>query len=137
MDKLREIGGIDGNFLGLALVLCLFLAVVRAFGAEIANVTGKWDLTIKSPRGEQTRLAQFRQDGEELTVIMQGRDGQEIESKGTVKGAAIEWSSTRETPRGKLTITSNGTIEGDSMKGAVEFGTFGSGDWSAMKAGGE
>ena len=90
MDKFREIGGIDENFLGLALVLCLLLAVVGAFGAEIANVTGKWDLTIKSPRGEQTRPAQFSQDGEELTVIMQGRDGQEIESKGTVKGAAIE-----------------------------------------------
>ena len=125
------------NGLSLALVLCVLLAVVGALGAENVDVTGKWDLTISSPRGERTSVIQFKQDGETLTAIMQGRDGQEVESKGTVKGTAIEWSSTRDTPRGKFTLTFLGTIEGDSMKGSVEFGTFGSGDWSAKKAGGE
>jgi len=122
---------------GLALVLCLFLMVAGTFGAENVNVTGKWDLTIVSPRGERTGPAQFKQDGEALTVIAQGRDGEEVESKGSVKGTAIEWSSTRETPRGEITIAFKGTVEGDSMKGTVEFGTFGSGDWSAKRTGGE
>ena len=125
------------NLTGLALTLCLLLAVAATFGAENVDVTGKWDLTIESPRGERTGAAQFKQDGEELTVITQGRDGQEVESKGSVKGTAIEWSSTRETPRGEITISFKGAVEGDSMKGEVEFGTFGSGDWSAKRTGGE
>ena len=125
------------SVIGLILGLCLFLSVAGTFGVDEVNVTGKWDVTISSQRGERTRPAQFKQDGEALTVIMPGRDGQEYEAKGSVKGTAIEWSSTRDTPRGEITITFKGTVEGDSMKGAVEFGTFGSGDWSAKRTGGE
>ena len=125
------------NAFAVALIAGLFLSVAGTFGADDVNVAGKWDLTISSQRGERTRPAQFKQDGQALTVIMPGRDGQEYEAKGSVKGTAIEWSSTRETPRGEITITFTGTIEGDSMKGAVEFGTYGSGDWSAKRAGGE
>ncbi len=125
------------NAFAVALIAGLFLSVAGTFGADDVNVTGKWDLTISSQRGERTSATQFKQDGEALTVIMQGRDGQEREAKGSVKGTAIEWSSTRETPRGDITITFTGTIDGDAMKGAVEFGTFGSGDWSAKRTGEE
>jgi len=98
------------------------------------DVTGTWDLTISSPRGERTRPAEFIQDGEALTIVLKGRDGQEVEGKGTVKGSDIEWKVTRETQRGTFEMVFEGEIEGETMQGTVQFGTRGSGEWSANRA---
>jgi hypothetical protein len=99
-----------------------------------ADVSGKWELTISSPRGERSTSAEFIQDGEELTVMMQGREGNTIEAKGSVKGIDIEWTVRRETPRGTFEMVYKGKIEGDAMKGSVQFGSRGSGEWSAKRA---
>ena len=101
-------------------------------GADV-DVTGKWNLTTTTPRGDRTQEAEFVQEGEELTVISEDRDGNWVESKGTVKGNEITWSLDRETPRGKLTLTYTGKVEGDTMQGAVQFGDFGSGEWKAER----
>ena len=115
----------------LSLSIC-FLCAGLLF-ADV-DVTGKWNMTITTPRGERTSVAEFVQDGEALTVISEGRDGQKVESKGSVKGNDIEWSRTLETQRGTVTLTYKGQIEGDSMKGTVQFGSRGSGEWTAERA---
>lgn len=113
-------------------------AVLFAFGivlaAEKANVTGKWELTTSSPRGERTSQVEFTQNGEELKVDAVGREGQKIEGKGKVSGDKIEWTITRQTPRGEMSMTYKGTVSGETMKGDVQFGTMGSGTWTAKKA---
>jgi hypothetical protein len=98
------------------------------------NVTGNWDITISTPRGERTRSSEFIQDGEKLTVIAQDREGNKVEAKGSVKGDDIEWTLRRQTPRGTFEMHYKGKIEGDSMKGTVSFGSRGSGDWSAERS---
>ena len=113
---------------GIAIVLsCLFV-----LAAEV-DVTGTWDLTTVTQRGDRTRPVEMKQQGEVLKVVMEGRDGAKMEAEGTVKGDDIAWSITRETPRGKFTLSYTGKIEGDSMKGKVQMGDFGTGDWSAVK----
>jgi hypothetical protein len=116
----------------VCVVLCLFWTLPLL--AAVVDVTGKWDVTVSSLRGERTRSADFVQDGESLKVKTVGRDGQAVESMGTVKGENIEWSVNRQTPRGAMTITYKGKVEGDKMKGTVQFGSRGSGDWSAKRA---
>jgi hypothetical protein len=120
------------NHLFLIFVLALFIGSTFLMAATV-NVTGKWELTIKSPRGERTRTYEFKQEGEDLTVIMEGRDGNKVEAKGTVKDNNIEWSLTRETPRGEFTISYKGTVDGDTMKGEAQMGNFGAMEWSAKK----
>jgi len=113
-----------------------FSVCILCVGILVADVdvTGTWDLTISSPRGERTRPAEFLQDGEALTVVSKGRDGKKVEGKGTVEGTDIEWKVTRETPRGTIEMVYEGEIEGDTMHGTVQFGTRGSGEWSAKRA---
>lgn len=118
----------------LALGVCLITSLTSPVAAAGGDVTGKWDLTTSSPRGERTRAAEFKQEGENLTVTMEGRNGEPLEAKGTVKGSAIEWSVTRETSRGEFTLVYKGTVDGDAMKGTVQFGDFGSGEWTAKRA---
>jgi len=115
------------------LVLGLGLAALAA-----VNVTGAWEYTMTTPRGEMKSEISFAQDGEKLTVTMtrMGRDGNMTETKGegTVKGNEITWKVTRQGRDGQeMTTTYKGTIVDDNnMKGTMEGGMMG-----GMGGGGE
>lgn len=110
----------------------LFLLVVSLNALE-ADVTGDWEMTMTTPRGERTRDIHIEQEGEKIIVTMEGRQGGEIKAEGTIKGNEIEWTITRDTPRGEFTMTYKGKVEGDTMSGEVEMGDFGSFEWTAKK----
>ena len=89
---------------------------------------------MESPRGgEITRAVHFEQEGEKITVTMESRRGDEFTTEGTIKGNEIEWTVSRETPRGAMTLSYKGTVEGETMSGTVEMGDFGSADWTAKR----
>ena len=112
---------------------CILVLLAIYLSAQEVDVTGDWEMTFKTPRGdERTRDISFEQEGEKLTVTMQGRRG-EVTADGTVKGNEIEWTITRSTPRGEFTMTYTGKIEGDTMSGEVQMGDFGSSEWTAKK----
>jgi hypothetical protein len=118
-----------------SLLLCLGFVLLLGAATYLAaaDVTGDWDLTTKSPRGERTVTVTFTQNGENLTVKMPGmRGGEPIEATGTVKGNDIEWSVTRSTPNGEFTITYKGTIDGDKMSGTTQMGERSS-EWTAVR----
>ena len=78
--------------------LVLTLAGVLAFAA--ASVTGTWEMTYTTQRGETKRDITFTQTGENLTVTwtMQPRGGQgdpvEVKGTGTIKGNDIVFTVT-------------------------------------------
>jgi hypothetical protein len=104
-------------------VLSLGLLVVAA-----VNISGSWEMTMTTPRGEMKSDVVFGQDGEKLTVTMNrmDRDGnmEETKSEGTIKDNVIEWKMTRQGPEGReMTLTYKGIIVDDNnMKGTMEFG---------------
>jgi hypothetical protein len=116
-------------------ILVMSLAVLFAFtlSAQAVNVTGEWELTTTSRRGERTSVVKFVQDGEKLKVTMEGFQGSETTGEGTIKGNKIEWTISRNTPRGEMVSTYTGTVEGGSMKGEVSRGERGSSEWTAKK----
>jgi hypothetical protein len=86
-----------------------------------ANITGTWEMTTVSQRGERKQDITFKQDGEKLTVswMQAGRGGGdrvELEGEGTVKGNDVEWKITRTSPRGDMTTLYKGTIVDTPMK---------------------
>lgn len=120
------------RILTAALALGLVAAALPALAQDV-NVTGTWDLTSQSPRGERTSPVVFEQTGESLKVTMTGMRGDEMTGTGTVKGQDIEWTITRTTPRGDMTIVYKGKVEGDSMTGEAQMGDFGAMAWTAKK----
>ncbi len=116
-------------------ILTIFLWITLIFPANAAevDVSGDWELTITTPRGERTRDIHFEQDGEALTVTMPGFQGDEVTGEGTLKGNKIEWTITRSTPRGEMTITYTGEVEGDTMSGEAQFGPSRSFEWEATR----
>lgn len=117
----------------IALAAVLLLApLILSFAQESVNVSGEWDLTVNTPRGEMASVAKFVQEGEKLTVTVTSPRG-ESTGTGTIKGADIEWTITRETPRGQFTIVYKGKVEGNTMKGEAQMGDFGTSEWKATK----
>lgn len=118
----------------LAIGLILFSAYVLEAGA--ADVSGEWEITTVSQRGERTSTITIVQDGDKIAVTMPGgrRGGDPVTAEGTIDGDKIEWTLTRETPRGEMTITYKGTVSGDSMSGIMEMaGRDMTSEWSAKK----
>jgi hypothetical protein len=114
---------------GLALVVGLS---ARSSAADV-NVSGKWNVTTKTPRGERTSEMTFLQEGERLTVTSKNRRGEEVKSSGTVKGAEISWTTTFQTSHGEMTVKHTGKVEGDAMTGTVDMGEGRTGEWKAEK----
>lgn len=118
----------------LTLVFAIAILMISFASAKDVDVTGDWEMTMESPRGgEITRAVHFEQDGEKITVTTESRRGDEITAEGTIKGNEIEWTVSRETPRGAMTMIYKGTVEGETMSGTVEMGDFGSADWTAKR----
>ncbi|MGB8952923.1 MAG: hypothetical protein WCC06_09715 [Candidatus Aminicenantales bacterium] len=123
MTKAKSI--ILGILLGLApLTLCL--------AQDQVDVSGEWDFTMTTPRGEMNSTAKFVQEGETITVTMISQRG-ESTGTGTIKGTDIEWTIIRDTPRGQFTVTYKGKVEGNTMKGEAQMGDRGSMEWKATK----
>jgi hypothetical protein len=114
-----------------ALSLLFFLGL--SLSALYADVTGDWEMTMQSRRGERKMDIHFEQKGEKITVTWSSPRGGEIKAEGTIKGNDIEWSVTRETPRGDFTMTYKGKVEGDTMTGTMQMGERGSAEWTAKK----
>jgi len=109
------------------------LAVAIALPAAAGDVSGKWKITSKSPRGERVSEIVFAQDGEKLSVSSKDREGNDVKSDGSVKGEEITWTTKRQGPNGEMLIVYKGKIEAKAMSGSVEFGQMGSGEWKAEK----
>jgi len=109
------------------------LAVAIALPAAAGDVSGKWKITSKSPRGERVSEIVFAQDGEKLSVSSKDREGNDVKSEGSVKGEEITWTTKRQGPNGEMLIVYKGKIEGKTMTGSTEFGQMGSGEWKAEK----
>jgi len=111
-------------------MLALAMTGFLAFAALAVNVTGDWDFTSVTPRGEMKSQLKFVQEGEKLTVTMirEGRDGQMMEMKGegTLKGADIQWKIVRTGRDGQqMEITYTGKVSDDNTMSGTMTGGFG------------
>lgn len=113
--------------------LSLALVVAAAFALAAVNVTGDWDMTRKTPQGDRTSTITFTQTGENLTVKMPGRNGEEMTGTGTIKGNELEWTITRTGPQGEMKINYKAKVEGDKMTGTSQFGDRPATEWTAVK----
>jgi hypothetical protein len=117
----------------LSILLCLAVALALALPAAAGEgVSGKWKMTSKSARGERTSEITLEQTGEKLVVTSKDREGNDVKSEGTVKGADITWTMKRQTPNGEFVITYTGKIDAKTMSGTTET-PMGAGEWKAEK----
>jgi hypothetical protein len=121
--------------IGVAFALLLFSVSLssRLFGSPDAiDVTGVWDLTVESQEGTAHPTVTLKQEGERVTGRYEGKIGASS-LEGTIKGNEIRFSVSLKFQDVAYTVTYNGTVSEDSMKGTARFSNTGTGNWSARR----
>jgi hypothetical protein len=132
--RLRTMTLLSLAALGVTLAWLSSTAVATENAAD-ATGTWKWSVTFNDNTIEQT--LKLKQDGEKLTGSLIGRNGNETEIKeGKIKDGALSFSITREFNGNSFTQKYSGKLEGDAIKGKIEFernGEAQSRDWEAKR----
>jgi len=116
------------RMLSLAVTFALALGgAVRAQG----SLSGAWDLNINGPQGPITAGATLKQDGEAVTGTIESPQGT-VPVKGTLKGKALALLFSVDGPQGPLEIKVTGDVDGDAIKGMLDFG-MGTAEFTAAK----
>ena len=121
----------------ILLVLWVALAVAPIVAQDAAkpkpvDITGSWEMTVESPQGAMTIVANFKQDGETLTGTHVSEMG-ESPLKGTVKGANVEYTLTLDMGGQQMSIVHKAKVDGNTMTGGAEIEGMGTITFTAKK----
>ena len=101
--------------------------------AAAAGVAGDWDLTIDSPQGKRTVGLSIKDEGGKLSGKIKNQQGETALDSIAVTGSDITFAMTRDIQGQKMVFTYKGKIDGNKMKGEVDFGGMATGAWEAVK----
>lgn len=96
-------------------------------------IDGKWNLTIKTPMGDQTGVLTLKQEGDALTGEMSGAAGATPIENGAVEGDTLKWHAKVTSPM-PITLEFEGKEEGGNLAGSVKLGAFGTSTFSGVPA---
>jgi hypothetical protein len=91
----------------------------------MAAVDGDWEVTVKSPMGDQKSVLTINSNGDSFTGKMQGSLGSMDITNGSVSGNTLSWKMDMTVPM-PMTLDCTATVDGDSITGEVKAGAFGS-----------
>jgi len=102
-------------------------------GAAAGNISGVWNFTVETSAGTGSPVFTLKQEGEQVTGTYKGQFG-EGPINGTVKGGDVKIVVKVNAQGQDLEIIYTGKVESaNSMKGKVQLGGLGEGNWSAKK----
>ncbi len=119
------------------MLAALFLACATAT-ASAADPSGDWTWNMMRQGGQEIEVPMtLKADGEKLTGTV-GRDERKADIEdGTFKDDEVSFKVTRERNGQSFTVAYKGKLEGDTIKGTMEFSFGGesrSRDWEAKRA---
>ncbi len=91
----------------------------------MAAVDGDWDVTVKSPMGDQKSVLTIKSDGATFTGQLAGSLGTMPITSGSVDGNTLNWKMDMTVPM-PMTLEATATVDGDAITGDVKAGAFGS-----------
>lgn len=112
----------------------LLLAAATTAAAQTVNMTGEWEVNLKTPRGDFKVKATIKQEGEKISGLAKGPLGvRSAPIQGAIDGRQIKVSCTFHVEGNDLLFTLTGEVDGDSMKGKADFGGLAEGSWTAKR----
>jgi len=88
-------------------------------------VDGKCEITINSPLGAQKAVLDLKSDGAALNGTQTAQGSTQPLANGKLDGDKLSWSANITNPM-PMTLEFTGAVEGDTLKGSVKAGAFGS-----------
>ena len=114
--------------------LVCVLAFAAPVSAQDADILGSWEVSVSAGQGPPMSSPMvLKMDRDQIVGTFSTPQGdQNVEASVKQKAVTI-WFSVR-TQNGPISITMNGTAEGDTMKGSMDFSGREQGQWSAKRA---
>jgi hypothetical protein len=110
------------------------LALATPLLAQDADILGNWDVTVTTGQGPQTSAPLLlKMEGDQIVGTFSSPQGDQGVEAAVKEKAVTIWFSVR-TQNGPINITMNGTADGDTMKGSMDFGGRGQGQWLAKRS---
>ena len=97
------------------------------------SVDGSYKCTIDSPMGSRDVTLTIAEDGDNLSGTMEGQEGTQKFSGGSVNGSDVAWLMEITRPIA-MTLDCSGTVDGDSISGKMKLGAFGEATFSGTRA---
>ncbi len=91
----------------------------------MSAVDSDWDVTIKSPMGDQKSVLTVVSDGGSFSGKVAGAMGSMDVKDGAVDGNTLAWKMDMVVPM-PMTLEGKATVDGDTITGEVIAGAFGS-----------
>ena len=115
----------------LAFTLLIAMSLVLTFSGcagSKAKMDGTWNLTVETPSGSGTPVFKINEEGGKLSGTYQGAFGESpITGEVKDKDFVIKFTSSG------LPMTYTGKLDGNKMKGKVDFGGMGEGTFEGQK----
>jgi len=89
------------------------------------GVAGTYEVSVKTPMGEQKGRLTVVPDGDTFSGQLSGALGQVAITGGRVSGDSLSWQMGITTPM-PLSLDCEATVSGDRLSGTVKAGVFGS-----------
>ena len=107
-------------FAAIVVVLAGQAGLARA--DDKPNPTGTWKWTVEMNGNKRDVTLKLKSDGDKLTGSMPGRNNTETAiDDGKFKDGEVSFSVTRDRMGTKVTTKYTGKIDGDTLKGKMEF----------------
>lgn len=97
------------------------------------SVDGSWKIVVNSPMGKQDSTLELQSQGSTLTGKQSAQGNTSDIKDGKVEGDTISWSNSITTPF-PMNLEFTGTVSGDTLKGSVKAGAFGSFPFEGQRA---
>lgn len=94
---------------------------------------GNWNITMKTPMGERKGSLTLQQDGASLSGKMRSPEGEIDIENGQVNGDSASWDVNATSPM-PITLSFTAQLNGADLNGDVNFGAFGTGEFSGTPA---
>src|SRR5262245_45105287 len=111
-------------------VLAALLFAVPTFAQT--TVAGDWELTIQSPTGTRSVPLTLKQEGETVTGMFKGPQG-ELPVKGTLVGDDLKFDFSIPIQGSSIDISMSGKVANDAVSGTAQFGGFGEGPFTMKR----
>jgi hypothetical protein len=109
------------------LLILIPLALLFAVAAPAANVDGKWQATVTTPRGESQVTFDFKANGETLTGTVTNPMGESEIQEGKISGDDVSFKQVFERGDRKITFVYTGKVKGSEIEFTRKAEGFGGG----------
>lgn len=97
------------------------------------SVAGTYDVVTKTPMGDQKGKFTVNVDGDSFTGGVAGPMGEMEVKEGKVDGNTLTWKMDMKVPM-PMELTCTATVDGDSISGKIDTGSFGTMDMVGTRA---